>query len=503
MNKFINAIVGSLVVVLLAACSSDAQSDPENELKDVVEETAATEVEENEVIAVEDLEDRDYGGLTLTWAGPSRSIDPEASEVKEKWFDRIKALEEKWNFKFEPKEIPYDSMVGDYIRTTLAGDPIGDIVYIHAFNFYPAFPDNGLAYPVSDLDVVDFDNPKWVQSARKSSEYKGKTYSIRPGSTETVIVRDGVWFNKTQFENLGIPSLYDLYENGEWTWDKMFEIAELATKDLDNDGVIDVYGFGGNHLPYDLIYNNGAEAIFKTENGVNVDFNDPRIVEALEYYQKVHEDHARVFLQPAQEGGGVDIRSDFRDGRLLMVVNDWWVSTSDLNGGRMKDEYGFVPFPAGPSNENPEQPVSVGHDDSMEIMLGTVDKPKEKLEIWDAITDIGTAEDWERWTREEYETGANDAESVEYALLMHQNVKTNLIFGFGELNGLTRQLFADIASGATTAQSGLEAVEPQIKAALADFQEHGIDLGITEEEIEQTKKELEDGTYGQEKEEEK
>ena len=35
--------------------------------------------------------------------------------------------------------------------------------------------------------------------------------------------------------------------------------------------------------------------------------------------------------------------------------------------------------------------------------------------------------------------GANDAESVEYALLMHQNVKTNFINGFHELNGLTRQ----------------------------------------------------------------
>ncbi|MEH7179323.1 ABC transporter substrate-binding protein [Neobacillus vireti] len=496
MKKFGRVLAGASLALLLAACSSETSSEP-NKVEKKEAEKPKVEEKYNKVVPVEELEDRDYGGLTFKWAGPMRTIDPNASEVKEKWLERIQALEKKWNFKFESVEIPYDSMVGDYIRTTLAGDPVGDIVYVHAFNYYPAFPENGIAYPVSDLNVVDFDDPKWVQSARKTSEYKGKTYSVRPGTMETVIVRDGIWWNKTQFKNLGLPNLYEVYESGEWTWDKMFEIAEAATKDLDNDGKVDVYGLGADRLAFDLIYNNGAEAINKTKDGVDVNLNDPKIVEALEYFQKVHKDHKRVFLQPKEEGGQASVRNDFRDGRVLMVAQDWWVSTSDLNGGRMKDEYGFIPFPAGPSNENPEQPVSVGHDDSMEIMLGTVEKPKEKLEIWDEITNIGTAEDWERWTREEYETGANDAESVEYAMLMHQNVKTNLIYGFGELNGIVNKLFTDIASGATTVQTGLEAVDPQIQAALKDFRDNGVDLGVTEEEIEQTKEELKKAKEGQ------
>ena len=108
--------------------------------------------------------------------------------------------------------------------------------------------------------------------------------------------------------------------------------------------------------------------------------------------------HARVFLQP-REGDWANIRSDFRDGRLLMVVNDWWVSTSDLNDGRMEDNYGFIPFSSRTIFENPKQPVSVGYDQSMELDAPTVENPKEKLEIWDEITNIGTAEDWERSTR--------------------------------------------------------------------------------------------------------
>ena len=134
---------------------------------------------------------------------------------------------------------------------------------------------------------MNFDDPKCDSQYRRASEYKGKTYSVRPGTTELINVASGIWWNKTQFENLGIPNLYELYENGEWDWDKMFEVAELATRDLDNDGEIDVYGFGANNLAYDLMHNNGALPITKTENGIDIDFNDPKITEALKFAEKL------------------------------------------------------------------------------------------------------------------------------------------------------------------------------------------------------------------------
>lgn len=500
-KKSYSTLYSSLLILLLSACSADTEVKTDDKVETDIARKVVTEEVERGVIPVADLEDRDYGGLTLKFAGPLlRDINPEESEIKEKWYERTKELEEKWNFVFESKTIPNDDFIGSYIRTTLAGDPVGDIVYLNIPQFYPKFPDNGIAYPISDLNVLDFDDPKWVQAARTASEYKGKTYSVKPGTIELTVAKNGIWWNKTQFNNLGLPNLYDLYENGEWTWEKMFEVAEQATKDLDNDGKTDVYGFSPGNLPYDLIYSNGAEAVNKTNEGIEVDFNDPKIVEALEYYQKAFEDHARVFLQPVEEGGGVDSLGDFRDGRLLMLPGDWWYSTSALNEGRMKDEYGFIPYPLGPSYDLAAPVSSVGGV-SLEIMLGTVEKPKEKLEIWDEITNIGTAEDWERWTRSEYEKGAADAQSVEYALLLHDHVKVNVISGFTELNELVSKFFGEIRAGETTVVSGLEAIDPQIKAALATFKKDGADLGVTKEEIEQTKKELEDGTYYDEEEE--
>ena len=51
------------MIFLLGACSSDAQSDSKKEPEDKVEEVK--EVKDG-VIPVEDLEDRDYGGMTFT-----------------------------------------------------------------------------------------------------------------------------------------------------------------------------------------------------------------------------------------------------------------------------------------------------------------------------------------------------------------------------------------------------------------------------------------------------
>ena len=53
-----------------------------------------------------------------------------------------------------------------------------------------------------------------------------------------------IWFNKTLFETYGVKSPYDYILEGNWTWKTMMQCAKDITKDLDGDGVFDIYGFG-------------------------------------------------------------------------------------------------------------------------------------------------------------------------------------------------------------------------------------------------------------------
>ena len=43
------------------------------------------------------------------------------------------------------------------------------------------------------------------------------------------IIRSFVYYNKDLFDELSLPDPYELYKNGEWTYEKLREIAQKAT----------------------------------------------------------------------------------------------------------------------------------------------------------------------------------------------------------------------------------------------------------------------------------
>ncbi|SEN70698.1 ABC-type glycerol-3-phosphate transport system, substrate-binding protein [Amphibacillus marinus] len=460
------------LMLFLVACGNDS-SDPASD--DEVDNGSET-VEDPEP-AEEELPDHDFGGLVLKVGAPfSREIDPNVNERNERLAERIAFLEEKWNFTYETVEIGWDDWVGNYIRSTLGGDPIADIVHVLSPALYPNLISNGIVYPVSDLGVIDYDDIKWSQAAKDASEYEGKYYSLTPNGID---MRDAIFWNKTLFDDLGLPDLYELYENGEWTWEKMMEIADQATRDTDNDGETDIFGFAAENLAWKLIYANGYESITKTDDGIEIDMNDETVVEALEFFSDVNNSFGHTLREP-EEGDEWNFRyTDFADGNIAMVSAEWWVTYNYWTDGRMQGEYGMVPFPTGPSFD---QSISYGYEQSYDVMLATVDQPEEKAIIWDAIHDIGTDDDWERWIRADFEAHAGDRETVDYGLMLNNNTRINLIRGFEDINNTFNDFFAQVSSGETTVQSGLESIESQIQAALEDFENEGMDLGIDEEE---------------------
>lgn len=433
---------------------------------------------DSQEVVEEDLPDYDFGGLTLKVGAPyDRTIDPNSSEKNERLAERIAFLEEEWNFNYEVVEIGWDDYIGSYVRSTLAGEPVADIVYMLSPQFYPSLVSNGIVYPVSQHDIIDYSEAKWSQTSYLASEYQGEYYSLTPNGES---IRDAIFWNKTLFDELGLPNLYELHENGEWTWDKMVEIADQATRDLDNDGTTDIFGFAGEDLAWKAIYSNGYESIIKTEDGIDIDMSDEKVEEALEFYQNFTSNYQHTIRGINwDEGEPWNVNyTEFANGNIAMISAEWWVTYNYWTDGRMQGEYGMVPFPSGPSND---VPISYGYESVYDVMLATVDQPEEKLIIWDAIHDIGTDEDWERWIRSDIQSNAMDRETVEYAMLLNENVRINLVRGFNDLNDTFNSLFGQLTSGELTVQSGLESIEEQIQAALDDFAKDGIELEVSEE----------------------
>ena len=96
-------------------------------------------------------------------------------------------------------------------------------------------------YDLSTLDCLDFSEEKWQANGVHEVMSKGDAiYGMRGIAPEP---KGGIYFNKRLLEEAGITadSIYELQENGEWTWDKFEELCSQVQADTDNDGVIDRY----------------------------------------------------------------------------------------------------------------------------------------------------------------------------------------------------------------------------------------------------------------------
>ena len=225
----------------------------------------------------------------------------------------------------------------------MAGDAIADLAVIEYTWFYPNLSLNNFLTDVSDLGTADFTEDKWNQDIIELTTIDGKVMGFDTGRTWPVGV---LFWNKTMFEREGLPSLYDDFFAGDWTWDKMTEYAKALTKDTDGDGEIDQWGLGGTNLSSAMVFSNGGETI---------DLSDPENPqfallsdEALTAYQKIQDltvNDKVVGLNP--EGAEWDFqRTQFINGNLGMFSGAWWMVDSMVEG--MEDEYGIVLFPKGP-----------------------------------------------------------------------------------------------------------------------------------------------------------
>lgn len=416
----------------------------------------------------------DFGGRTVRIGSFfDMTPDPEGSIFEKAFSDRIAYVEENYNCNIEFVVVGdgNDAIINSYVTSVLAGDPCCDVGYILSYRLLPALIEGGIAQPVSDLGVVDFSAPWYDAAATEAGTYKGKQYAM---GRRDAGVQYGIFWNKTLFDRYGLPDLYELYEKGEWTWDKFKEIALAGNQDTDGDGEYDVHGFNWReNLVWSFMSSNGADAVKKTDAGIELALETPEALEALEFYADFEQN------VPQQKGWLGDWQSqiwNFRDGSVCMCYEAWWISSSYL--GEMQDEWGFVPFPKGPSGT---EYVSYGKEASPFMMLNGIEKPEEVAQIMDLIFQIfDDEEDWDEAVMAAFEKNATDSTAVDICLELSQKNQISPLMGFKDLNEMINKMMDSLGNGEQTPQTALEANRSALEAAVADIQNHDYDADMQE-----------------------
>ncbi|MCR5460310.1 MAG: extracellular solute-binding protein [Acetatifactor sp.] len=385
---------------------------------------------------LKDAEGRPYdlGGMEIIVADwfsspelPDDTIQQKARKEYIEWiqetynFKIVKQAEYQWSDVGE-KVLEYVNNGGDdknYVFTLRPGVDVLDAMR------------DGKFYDLSTLDCLDFSEEKYQSNlAHEKYSLGNAVYGM---SADDGVTGAGLYFNKQVLRQAGIDpdSIYDMQANGTWTWDKFEELCQRLTRDLDNDGTIDVYGCEGHYgeLLKSAVYSNGGSFIGKDADGIfTYDIENAATVEGLEFAKKIMDNY---WGQDPEGAAGDYYLTAFSDGRVAFCPESVVYSTGINPYFEWYNRPGFVSFPKGPRATD-----YVNCMDNNFVVIPScydADRAWRIAFAWDLFTDETYAYDeseiWKEWYKNDF-----DERAVNETLAMMREKVTisnhNLVPGF-------------------------------------------------------------------------
>ncbi len=342
MKVFSLLLLAFVLVFTLAACSSNNANNGANSNNSSTSTPDSSSKAEAPAEVVEAPKEEapavDLAGRTIRIAAwwDDTPVGDTAGGMER--LDKIAELEEKYNMKVEFINIPFEEYMDKFTTTVLAGDPFADVAIMEYKRAIVPVKD-GLVLPISEFALGNSDINNEQRLTVKLPPLGGGEYSFNKAGGVSVV---GLHYNRELFTQLGLPDLQEIYAKGEWTWEKFMEIAKKATRDTDNDGKIDSFGFSG--WPADTARHFGAtnDATFVDDATFTEGISDPKMIETLEFVNRISNVENIVKVKGGNKMDWNETNT-FKDGDVAMaIMYDW-------NLGDLPFEVGVVPIPKGPS----------------------------------------------------------------------------------------------------------------------------------------------------------
>ena len=312
------------------------------------------------VVTVAPEVDVDLGGINVIirdWWNPTLEEQYPKDPVSAYEIARNEYRDEmmkKYNFTIREAAISdWGAANTDFVDYVNAGGD--DQYYIFTLHIDPTVANamaSGLMYDLHTLDCLDFSDVKFQRNKMHEQMSIGSSYyAFFPGYSEP---RTGVYFNKQVLTDAGIDpdSLYDMQAAGTWTWDEFEKIMAACQRDLNSDGVDDIYGLTLNEsVMTDMaVLSNNGSYVSKTADGKYVyNLEAPETLEALEWCVDMY----TKYDNHDPEGASWDYyQEEWRAGKAAFLVEQEYAAAPGNLFEETDFEMGFVCFPKGPQASN-------------------------------------------------------------------------------------------------------------------------------------------------------
>ncbi|MYL21529.1 extracellular solute-binding protein [Halobacillus litoralis] len=317
-------VVFGLILLFMAACSSDSTANSEGDGGAGSGENASSDTVETGSVETTVEASGDEDVVLDFW------IHQTGEDETKAYIDLIDGFNEAHEDIHVNAEVIIDdgaSAYSDSINAALVAGNLPDVMAVDG-PYVASFADAGVIQPIDDYIDEETKN-QYVDSIIQQGTYDDQLYSL--GAMEASVM---LYYNKDLLEEAGIEPAESLEE--AWTWDELMDHAKTLTND-DQYGLNLFMNYGvGEWLTFmgaPLAWSNGGGLI--SEDGTEVDgyLNSPETLESLQYVKSLFEEGV-VTESPGE--------MQFEEGKAALALGGPWIAVSAEDAGL---NWGMMPYP--------------------------------------------------------------------------------------------------------------------------------------------------------------
>ncbi|WP_010260460.1 hypothetical protein [Treponema primitia] len=325
--------------------------------------------------------------------------------------DMMRKIEAKYNIVLNCINLTFEGVRESINLSIPSGKPDVDIYEVDLQFGIPAVLNNyAVGLKAMDLEGTDvFGSQRVMKYLRMASQ--DEVYLFTPSGAGSINAYP-LAFNLTMIRAAGLENPQDLYDRGEWTWEKWRTYLAALTRDADEDGSIDTYGYSGywTYLLTNLLLSNntGIAPAYQEK------LSSPATREVLDFINTIY--NIDKTARPWDRSNWEINNRLYAEGLSgFWVCADWLFN--EQGGADLPFEIGVVPWPRGPSGSFTENLHSQPQGNWYFIPRGT-ENPRLVYDVLFDWTnwydyDLNVGQDTE-WSRNMYITERN----YNYAAMM-------------------------------------------------------------------------------------
>lgn len=353
-KKLLALSLAAMMSLSLAACGGDKPAAGSGVNEEITIGTWWVQYYDSSHTAVED--DPNYVTALDEEGDDEKELDMKAfnRQIAAMKLETTREIETKYNIKYYWQNLTYTGVKESINVSILAGTPDCDIYLVDTGMALPAQM-NGLALDLKTVLPADHDMFTTQSHSTFLDMGDGKACIIKRVEGQGLVEATyPLGFNMQMLEENNLEDPRDLWERGEWTWEKFNEYCQTLTQDTDGDGQIDQYGYCGYQVETleQLMMSNGASIA----SGTTETLSDSKTGEALQQMYDMYNVLNVCYPYDFEGDPSNSMRNQYTQGNIGFFPIAAWIASGNGDydydgklGYTLPFDTAYVRWPVGPS----------------------------------------------------------------------------------------------------------------------------------------------------------